>query len=173
MKKRIESYKSLKEFVLLTRDIIHSEEFIKMKEYKHHIKSNLYEHSVRVAYLCYRHHKRFNLKIDLADFVRGALLHDYYLYELHGDEMPHRFHWFNHPKKALENAAEKYPLLTSMQKDMIRRHMFPLTAIPPKTKAGWLICFYDKVAAISDRFGDKEKRIPSLSFEKELISNKS
>lgn len=149
----------MKEFVSLVYDLIHSEEFIKMKEYQHHVKSNLYEHSVRVAYLCYNHHKRFNLKTGISDFVRGAMLHDYYLYDLHGGKIPHRLHWLRHPAIALENAIKKYPSLTSEQRDMIKRHMFPLTVTPPKTLAGWLICLYDKIAAIIDRFGRSSKKI--------------
>ena len=161
MKKRIDK-KELKDFLSLIKDILRSEEFIAMKKYIHHVKGSLYEHSIKVAFLCYKHHLRFNLKTDLSDFVRGALLHDYYLYDLHGDGRRHKFHWFNHPKLALTNAMQKYPTLTYIQKDMIQHHMFPLTPLPPRTSAGWLVCFYDKVAAISDRFA-KRKRLPIKS----------
>ena len=143
----------LRELVSLTRDILHSEEFRRMKSYRHHIKGTLYEHSVKVAYLCYLHHRRFSLKTDLRELVRGAMLHDYYLYDLHGDGREHRLHWLRHPKTALENARRHYPTLTRSQIDMIERHMFPLTLRPPRTVGGWLVCLYDKLAAISDRFG--------------------
>ena len=155
MKKKREEIQLLKEFVLIVRDILHSEEFREMKKYKHHVKCSLYDHSVKVAFLCFKHHKKFELKTDLADFVRGAMLHDFYLYDLHAEKASHRFHWFKHPKKALGNALQKYPTLTHTQKDMIKHHMFPITPVPPTTKEGWLICLYDKVAAISDRFGKK------------------
>lgn len=148
--------KPQKEFVRLIQDMIHSEEFKEMKKYRHHIKGSLYDHSVKVAYLCFKHHSRFGTKIDLKEFVRGALLHDYYLYDLHDESISHKFHWFKHPSKALENALNKYPALTETQQDMIKHHMFPITPIPPATKAGWLVCFYDKVAAISDRFGENK-----------------
>lgn len=153
MKKNSEDSRLVQEFVCLVRDILHSKEFREMKRYRHHVKGNLYDHSVKVAYLCYRHHKRHGLKIDIADFVRGALLHDYYLYDLHEEGASHRLHWLRHPARALQNAMEHYPGLTGAQQDMIRRHMFPLTPTPPQTGAGWLVCFYDKVAAVSDRLG--------------------
>ncbi|MBE6658486.1 MAG: HD domain-containing protein [Ruminococcaceae bacterium] len=153
-----------RDFVPLVRDILQTEEFRNMKNYKHHIRGNLYDHSVKTAYLCYRHHRRFRLKSDIGEVVRGALLHDFYLYDLHDKSTRRKFHWFRHPEKALQNALRKYPDLTPSQRDMIRRHMFPLTPIPPRTKAGWLICFYDKVAAVSDRFG---RQIPdSISEDK-------
>lgn len=163
MSKKQEERMMWKEFLLLARDILRSEEFQRMKKYKHHIKGNLYRHSMKVAYLCYKHHRRFGMKTDPAELVRGALLHDYYLYDLHGDGKRHHLHWFKHPRFALQNAVKRYPSLTDRQKDMIRRHMFPVTPIPPRTAAGWLVCFYDKVAAVSDRFektgrGRKRKR---------------
>ncbi|MBQ9743865.1 MAG: HD domain-containing protein [Clostridia bacterium] len=151
-----------KEFISYIREITSSKEFQRMKKHKHHINGTVYGHSVKVAYLCYRHHKRYGLKMDIKELIIGALLHDYYLYNLHGVGEKHRFHWFKHPKCALKNALKKYPDLTDMQRDMIKHHMFPLTPIPPKTKAGWLICFYDKVAAISDRFETKKNR--KISF---------
>lgn len=37
--------------------------------------------------------------------------------------------------------------------------MFPLTPIPPQTKAGWLLCFYDKVAAVSDYLSENKWKL--------------
>ena len=142
-----------KEFYTVIRDIVKSEPFQRMKAYRHHVKSNLYCHSIRVAYLCYRHYKRHCMKIGLEEFVRGALLHDYYLYDWHDMERGHRLHLFTHPRDSLARATQHYPELTAVQRDMIRHHMFPLTLHPPRTGAGWLVCFYDKVAAIGDYFG--------------------
>lgn len=147
-----------KSFYLIVKDIIRTDEFREMKTYQHHVKGNLFSHSLKVAYLCFKHHRRKKMKIDIAEFVQGALLHDYYLYNLHGDGKKHRFHWFKHPKIALKNAMNKYPNLTKMQQDMILHHMFPLTIIPPRTKAGWLVCYYDKVAAFQDRFKKRKKK---------------
>lgn len=145
------------EFYSLIRDIIKTEEFQKMKAYKHHIKSNTYKHSIKVAYLCFKFYKKHKHKsLTLEELVRGALLHDYYLYDWR--DKKHKMHGFRHPKIAYENASNKYNL-TNQESDMIKRHMFPLTLIPPKTKGGWLVCFYDKVAAISDYLGkNKSKR---------------
>lgn len=155
-----------KEFISYIRDITRSEEFRKMKNYKHHINGSVYDHSVKVAYLCYKHHKRFGLKMDIKEFVRGALLHDYYLYNLHDKSTSRRFHWFKHPGCALKNALKKYPALTDTQQDMIKHHMFPITPMPPSTKAGWILCFYDKVAAVSDCFGKNKWKIADVALPK-------
>ena len=118
-----------KEFIYLIREFIHTEEFGIMKSYKHHKNSNLYIHSVRVAYLCYNHHKCFKMKSDLGELVKGALLHDFYLYDLDAQRQKHRFHWFKHPSLALIEAEKRYDL-TPVQVNMIKNHMFPLTLIP-------------------------------------------
>lgn len=142
-----------KEFYRLIRDIVKTTEFMGMKNYRHHIKGSVYQHSVKVAYLCYRHHRRFGTRIDLRELVRGALLHDFYLYDWHEMLPGRRLHLFTHPKCALVNALSRYPDLSKNERDMIRYHMFPVLPLPPRTKAGWIICFYDKVAAMSDYFG--------------------
>ena len=140
-----------KEFRALVGDILASPEFQQMKDAKHHIRENTYDHSVKVAYLCYLHHKRFGTKVDLREFVRAALLHDFYLYDWHNGE--HKLHLFTHAGDALKNALKYYPDLTPMQKDVIARHMFPINIRPPKTQAGRIVCLYDKIVTLSDYFG--------------------
>ncbi len=145
------------EFYGLIRDIVSTKEFRGMKRYRHHIKGSVYDHSIKVAYFCYKHHQRFGTDIDLRELVRGALLHDFYLYDWHDWIPGHRLHLFTHPRLALRNALEKYPDLTERERDMIRNHMFPVTPwLLPRTRAGWLICLYDKVAALSDYFGENK-----------------
>ncbi len=146
------------DFLKIIDEIITQPEFKAMKLIKYHVNGNLHDHSVKVAYFCYKHHKRFKLKCDINELVLGALLHDYYLYDPHKGGKTRKKHWTTHPKKALENAEKRCPHLTKMQRDMIENHMFPLTIRPPKTVAGWLVCFYDKVAAVDDRFSRKNKK---------------
>lgn len=144
-----------KSFYDLVDDIITSEEFSRMRKYKHHLNGTTYDHSVKVAYLCYRYYYRHRSKVNLKELLRGSLLHDYFLYDRHDrkNNINGFIHGFVHPNRALENALKKYPDLTETERDMIKRHMFPLTPIPPKTRGGWLVCFYDKVAAIGDYCG--------------------
>lgn len=147
-----------KAFYDLISHIIETEDFVKMRNYKHHLHGCTYDHSIRVAYLCYRHYQKHKSKVDLDELIRGALLHDYFLYDRHDkSSAEHRkvnglIHGVTHPKRALENARKAYPDLTEVEQDMIERHMFPLTPIPPKTRCGWLLCFYDKVAALKEYF---------------------
>lgn len=145
-----------REFVELIQDIITSEEFCKMKNYKHHLHGSTYEHSISVAYLCYQHCKRTKRNVNIKELIRGALLHDYFLYDRHDKSrdgyVNGLVHGFTHPKRALINAINHYPDLTRTEQDIIKRHMFPLTPVPPGTRCGWLVCFYDKVAAIREYY---------------------
>ena len=146
-----------KEFYKLTRGVLKNEHFKKSRSIRHHIKSNTFDHSVKVAYLCYLHQKRFKSKIDINALLRGALLHDFYLYERSKHSKNRRLHGVRHPNIALKNANLYFSDLSPIEADIISRHMFPLTPIPPKTREGWLVCFYDKVATVSDLFSIKKK----------------
>ena len=57
------------------------------------------------------------------ELIRGALLHDYFLYDWHhGDyAKPHKLHGFYHPGRALRNAMKEYAL-TPREQDIIKNH---------------------------------------------------
>lgn len=141
-------------FQYIIQDIIYTPEFIKMRNTKHHIKTSLYDHSLKVAYLCYRFHCKHNLSINIEELVRAALLHDYFLYDRinksSGDNINRFIHLFKHPATASYNAINDYPDLTYKEINAIKRHMFPIVPIPPTTKCGWIICYFDKIASIGD-----------------------
>lgn len=145
-------------FEELIRDVIDTDEFIGMKNYPHHVKSNVYDHSIKVARLCFRHCKRHGTDVNVREVVRGALLHDFYLYARHDRHPSHRHHGTRHPRRALDNARRIYGDLSETECDIILRHMFPLTWPAPRTREGRLVCFYDKLAAIDDYFGKHRRR---------------
>ena len=67
---------------------------------------------------------------DRSSLIRGALLHDYFLYDWHDPDPSHRLHGFRHPFTALRNAEADFSL-TARERNIIVRHMFPLVPIPP------------------------------------------
>ncbi|KFI60970.1 HD domain-containing protein [Bifidobacterium cuniculi] len=111
-----------------------------------------YEHSVRVAELAVWLADRLHLwhRVDLRSLVRAALLHDYFLYDWHerGDGS-HRLHGFRHPARAERNARADFDL-NDVEADSIRRHMFPLTPIPPRYLEGVLVNVADKISATAE-----------------------
>jgi uncharacterized protein len=103
------------------------------------------EHCINVAKTSLYIKDKFNIHCNTRDLVRGALLHDYFLYDWHNnDEMhPHKLHGFHHPRRAFENAKKEYRL-TDRQADIIIKHMWPLTPIPPMCVEAWIVTCADK-----------------------------
>ncbi len=100
-------------------------------------------HSVAVALYSLRLARAFRLRVCARALVRGALLHDYFLYDWHEKDASHRLHGFHHPRTALVNAGRDYAL-TPVERDIILKHMFPLTPRPPRYLESLLVCLVDK-----------------------------
>ena len=111
-------------------DILNSKNMLKQKEYIQHGDVSVYEHSLRVAYLSIIIVSKFHLRVNMRSLIRGALLHDYFLYDWHIKDKSHRLHGFTHPKRAYKNAKKEFRL-NDIEKDIITKHMFPLVVIPP------------------------------------------
>ena len=108
--------------------------------------TTVYEHSVGVAGASLKLAEFFRLKVNEKALIRGALLHDYFLYDWHEKDDSHKWHGFHHAKKALENALEDFKL-NEIERDIIACHMFPLNIRPPKYRESWLVCYADKVCS--------------------------
>lgn len=108
-----------------------------------HGSTSVYKHSVRVAYYSLLAAEFFHLDAHRKELVRGALLHDYFLYDWHEKNKSHNLHGFRHPFTALRNANADYKL-TEREQNIILRHMFPLIPIPPVCMEGWIVCMVDK-----------------------------
>lgn len=93
--------------------------------------------------------ERLGLHIDRPSLIRGALLHDYFLYDWHDPDPSHRLHGFTHPFAALARAEEDFDL-TSRERNIISRHMFPLVPIPPTCREAWIVCMADKACALAE-----------------------
>jgi len=145
-----------KEFYEIIGDIYEHEEFLKLKEHYHH-NSSIYEHVMDVSYFSYRTCKF--LKLDYHSAARGALLHDFFLYDWRNHDAPdlpeNKFHGIEHPKIALAN-AEKHFTLNEIERDIVIKHMWPLTLVPPKYKESFIVSFADKYLA-SREFVNKFK----------------
>lgn len=108
---------------------------------------SVHQHCVSVAYLSCWIAWRLHLKVEYSSLIRGALLHDYFLYDWHDERGGHRLHGFRHPRRALWNAREDFEL-TPVEANIILRHMFPLTPVPPCYLEGWIVCAADKLCTL-------------------------
>lgn len=123
--------------------------FIQTKRIKQHGNLSIFEHSLFVARTSCLISSKLNLDVDYRIMIRGALLHDYFLYDWHDINKDYSFHAFSHPHTALQNANEDFDL-NKREKNIILRHMFPITPIPPMYKESWVVCIADKCCAIDE-----------------------
>ncbi len=136
-------------FLQEIKKIIYTENFLKLKNYFHHGHITTYSHSIKVAYYSYKYAKKYHIKVNGQELIRSALLHDLYFYDWHDRNNGIHLHGLFHPKTAVLNAQKHYKITANERKHMIH-HMFPLTLLPPATKIGWIICYCDKKATLSD-----------------------
>ena len=142
-------------------DILLSPGMEQSKAFIQHGSTSVYAHSVAVALTCLAIVHTLHMHVDEHALVRGALLHDYFLYDWHEKDASHRWHGFTHPKKALHNARRDFEI-GKTEEDMIASHMFPLTGRPPSHKESWVLCLADKVCSAKETVfrnsGDRRDR---------------
>ena len=110
---------------------------------------SVFDHSFAVACLGLYLVLLLGLRVDRRALVRGALLHDFFLYDWHVRDPSHRLHGFTHPRRALANARQEF-LLNRVERDIIARHMFPLTPLPPRCAESAVVCAADKLCALCE-----------------------
>jgi len=134
-----------REFLAIVEPLLRNRLVSSLENYRHHYLRNRLEHCIDVAWLSFQIAGKLHL--DKKMTVRGALLHDLFHYDwLH--EGP-RWHGFRHPRIALENARKVMPL-TKKEENIIIRHMWPLTLIPPFYPEAWVVSMVDKYCGTKD-----------------------
>ncbi len=133
-------------FVQVLREVSAGSRFEQCKQYMQHGNTSVWHHCIQVAYTAYCISHRFNIDVNERDLIRGALLHDYFLYDWHENNLKNKIHGFTHPYSALREASKDFNL-TKIEKDMIKKHMFPLTPIPPRYTESIILCMADKYCA--------------------------
>ena len=135
----------------LSTPILKSGRLYQLASFTQHGTTSTLDHVIAVAYSSLAFAMNAGIKVDEHALVRGALLHDYYLYDWHDHEAaPDNWHGFTHPRHALDNAREDFPDLTSVEEDIILHHMFPLVPIPPHTKEAWIVTTCDKACSTAE-----------------------
>lgn len=124
---------------------------LEMKQFIQHGSTSVFEHMLSVAYMSLRIARSRKKNINAESMVRGALLHDYFLYDWHNKKTRHKLHGFYHPGVALKN-AQKYLQLNDIEKDVIIHHMFPLTFPAPVTREGFYVSCADKLVSLYETF---------------------
>ena len=148
MKQELEALmKNNKELQYIIKDIISNDTVQQMKNYRQHYETTCFDHCYIAAYYCYLICKKFNL--DYKSATRAAMLHDLFLYDWREKNGRKGFHAFTHGKLACKNACELFEL-NEKEKDIIIKHMWPVTIAFPKSIEGFILTFVDKYCALSE-----------------------
>ncbi len=138
------------EFQMIIKEFVENETVQQMKNYRQHYETTCFDHCYMASYYCYLICKKYHL--DYISATRGAMLHDLFLYDWRVRQPDRKgLHAFTHGKKACENACKLFDL-NDKEKDMIIKHMWPVTTQFPKSLEGFVLTFVDKYCAISESF---------------------
>ena len=166
--KKLERYRTIQRQIERSApDILQSRNFRRTKEYLQHGNMTVNSHVMNVARYSIALSDMLHICCNRRELIRGALLHDYFLYDWHKNKIrPSRFykfyelHGFTHPGTALKNAKKDFRL-TKREQDIIKKHMWPLTVIPPMCREAWIVTAADKYCSLMETLhlhGKKTKK---------------
>ncbi len=147
--------KSWDDYLDVAGDLYFSPQLQKLEGYEQHLKINRLQHIRSVALLSFLVSRK--LKLNYIDTARGATMHDLFYYDWREDDLSHKLHGLRHPKFALNNAFYLCGTLTEKEQDIIKRHMWPLTPVPPKYKESLVVIAMDKYCATIEMFYSTSK----------------
>lgn len=136
------------EFVELIADLFENEKVLKLDRFCQHCATTRLKHCLNVSYTAYKMSKKFNG--DIRSTARAGVLHDLFWYDWRTKKTP-QLHAFYHPRLALRN-AEKLTKLNDIERDAIRKHMWPLYFGMPKYRESYFITLADKYCAVAEFF---------------------
>ncbi len=132
------------EFLETIADIIALPEFLKLKDFRHHYGTTRYQHCLNVAWYSFIWCRKAGL--DYRSAARGAMLHDFFLYDYHTDQPISGSHAEVHPLVALSNTMKHFDT-NEVMIDCIVNHMWPVSSQRPLTPEGIIVSAADKYCA--------------------------
>ena len=164
--KTMNSKYHLTEFFDIIQDIISNDTVKKMKNYRQHCNTSCFKHCMQVAYFTFISCKAF--KLDYISATRAAMLHDLFLYDWRKKyrdvDLP-GLHAFAHPRIALKNANKIFNL-NEKEKDIIAKHMWPVTFSLPRFKESYIVTIMDKYSACLETYLYIQENLKKRTFYK-------
>ena len=162
--KNMSSKYHLNEFFEILDDIINNDTVKQMKNYRQHCNTSCFKHCMQVAYFTFIACKA--LKLDYISATRAAMLHDLFLYDwrkkYRNVELP-GLHAFVHPLIAFENASSIFDL-NDKEKDVIIKHMWPVTLSFPRYRESYIVTIMDKYSALLETYLYIQDKLKKKTF---------
>jgi len=136
-----------REYMEYVHDIISNPHIQEMKQYFHHGNTTCFQHCLNVSYYNFIICKL--LSWDARSAARAGLMHDMFLYDWHTKKFSkgEKGHATGHAITALNNASSYFEL-NPIEKDIILKHMFPVTTTLPCFKETLIIILTDKYCGL-------------------------
>lgn len=134
------------EFYTHISELLENDKVIELDNFIHHYCYTRLKHSLDVAYYSFMITRI--LRWDSKSVARAGLLHDLFFYDWRDEDFQGR-HAADHPKIALENARTVCDI-NDKEANIILRHMWLATAVPPRYKEGYIVTFVDKYCAVRE-----------------------
>ena len=164
--KNMSSKYHLNEFFEILDDIINNDTVKQMKNYRQHCNTSCFKHCMQVAYFTFIACKA--LKLDYISATRAAMLHALFLYDwrkkYRNGELP-GLHAFVHPLIAFENASSIFDL-NDKEKDVIIKHMWPVTLSFPRYRESYIVTIMDKYSACLETYWYIQEKLKRKTFYK-------
>ena len=150
MDKLLQKIYADKYFISIISDMIENNTVKQMNDFKQHYETTCFEHCLVASYYCYLLCKKFNL--DYISCSRAAMVHDLFLYDWRKRQNGRKgLHAFTHPQTAYDNASKLFDL-NEKEKDIIVKHMWPVTLALPKYKESYILTLVDKYCDLNESY---------------------
>lgn len=150
MDKLLQKIYADKYFISIISDMIENNTVKQMNDFKQHYETTCFEHCLVASYYCYLLCKKFNL--DYISCSRAAMVHDLFLYDWRKRQNGRKgLHAFTHPQTAYDNASKLFDF-NEKEKDIIVKHMWPVTLALPKYKESYILTLVDKYCALNESY---------------------
>ena len=134
-------------FLELVGPLLQEADVQEMRDFSQHAEGiSCYDHRLFVSYLSFLMAKRLGL--DYRAAARGGLLHDLHLCHWEDTDVGRARRLVLHPLLAVQN-AEKFGL-NDMERDIIVKHMWPLTRHLPRYRESFVVSLADKICATAE-----------------------
>ncbi len=151
----------IKEVCAVGADVLHSGYFAEARKQRHHRRTTVGEHSMRVACTglqISRLLEKFHVEVDEKAVIRSALCHDLGILGRDRKFRTNRECCWRHPIESVDVANYILDDLTEKEADCISNHMWPLTARRPRYLEGMILTVADKYSSMLDTVKPKMRR---------------
>ena len=155
---------------ILLKGIADDPNALEMQKFIQHGSVTTYEHCMRVTRIAFWLNIHLRANADEASLVKGAFLHDFYLYDWKNNEQPiEGRHSVVHPQVALAMARQSTAVDPIME-DCILNHMWPMSRQRPQTKEGWVVQGVDKLCAAMEMSTQSARRLSPVKLKALMVS---